>query len=153
MRSIPPRPESGRRDLVLDTNVVLDVFLFRDPAVAPLERALTSGRFRWLSTREMRDEFEHVIRRDRLAHRVFDAGALLAAFDACATDHPPPPMPGESEHLRCADPDDQKFIDLAIVARVEALLTHDRAVLRLAARARRFDVVIATPQDWLRGSG
>ena len=39
--------------------------------------------------------------------------------------------------MRCTDEDDQKFIDLALAARAVALLSADRAVLRLARRASR----------------
>ena len=38
------------------------------------------------------------------------------------------------------------FVDLAIARRAHSLLTRDRAVLRLASRARRLGVVIATPE-------
>ena len=137
------------RDLVLDTNVVLDWLVFRNHVAAPLDHALASGRFRWLCTLSMRDEFARVIGRGTLAHRVTDADALLAAFDARAVRHDTPAPLGAAERLACTDPDDQMFIDLAIARRVQALLTRDRAVLRLAARGRRLGVLIVTPERWL----
>ena len=141
------------RDLVLDTNVVLDWLVFRNHVAAPLEGALTSGRFRWLCTRAMRDEFARVIGRETLAHRVADADALLSTFDARAVRHDTPAPLGPAERLHCTDPDDQMFIDLAIARRVHALLTRDRAVLRLAARGRRLGVLIVTPERWLDATG
>jgi predicted nucleic acid-binding protein len=56
----------------------------------------------------------------------------------------PATLPG----LRCSDPDDQVFIDLAAEAGARWLLTHDRALLRLARRARALGVQIAQPQSW-----
>ena len=50
--------------------------------------------------------------------------------------------------LRCTDADDQKFIDLALGARAVALLSADRAVLRLARRASPFGLVISTVAGW-----
>ena len=35
---------------------------------------------------------------------------------------------------RCADPDDQKFLDLALAAGAECVLTRDEALLRLGKR-------------------
>ena len=137
-------------DLVIDTNVVLDWLAFRHPVGAPLEDALLSGQCRWLCTRGMRDELAHVIARDSLARWAIDAGAVLAVFDALGVNVSTPSLSCAAERLRCTDPDDQQFIDLAIAQRAHALLTRDRAVLRLASRARCFGVMIATPEVWLR---
>lgn len=88
--------------------------------------------------------------RESLRRWAIDAGAVLAVFDALtvAVDIAPPLC--ATERLRCSDPDDQKFIDLAVARRVHALLTRDHAVLRIASRARRLGVLIATPEAWLR---
>jgi predicted nucleic acid-binding protein len=136
-------------DLVLDTNVVLDWLVFGHPIGAPLQEALTSGRCRWLYTRATRDEFAGVILRESLRRWAIDADAVLAVFDAFAVEVNAPVPLGAAEHLRCTDPDDQPFIDLAIARRAHALLTRDRAVLRLASRARSFGVLFATPEVWL----
>ena len=136
-------------DLVIDTNVVLDWLVFADPIGAPLEAALTSGQCRWLCTRAMRDELARVIVRESFSRRVIDSSALLGVYDGLAVDVGTLPLLGAAERLRCSDPDDQPFIDLAIAHRVQALLTRDRAVLRLARPASRFNVLIATPQAWL----
>ncbi len=137
-------------DLVLDTNVVLDWLAFRHPVGTPIEEALTSGQCRWLCTRPMRDELARVVVRESLERWAIDAHAVLAVFDALAVDMGVPPPLGAADCLRCTDPDDQMFIDVAIARRAHALLTRDRAVLRLASRARRFGVLIATPEAWLR---
>ena len=136
-------------DLVIDTNVVLDWLAFRHPVGAPLEEALTSGQCRWLCTRAMRNELAHVVARESLERWAIDADAVLAVFDALGLDVGTLPLLCAAERLRCSDPDDQQFIDLAIARRVHALLTRDRAVLRLASRARGFGVLIATPEVWL----
>jgi len=137
-------------DLVLDTNVVLDWLAFRHLVGAPIEEALTSGQCRWLCTRAMRDELARVVVRESLARWAIDAHAVLAVFDSLAVDIGAPAPLGAAERLRCTDPDDQMFIDVAIARRTHALLTRDRAVLRLAPRARRFGVLIATPEAWLQ---
>ena len=136
-------------DLVIDTNVVLDWLAFSNPVGAPLGEALKSGRYRWLCTPPMRDELARVIARESLARWAIDAPAVLAVYDALAVDVGTPPPPSAEERLRCSDPDDQPFVDLAIVKRAHALLTRDRALLRLAPNARRFGVLIATPEVWL----
>ena len=140
-------------DLVIDTNVVLDWLAFRHPIGTTLEQALRSGRCRWLCTRAMRDELARVVGRGSLGRWTVDAPAVLAIFDTLAVETGAPEPLGAAEHLRCSDPDDQMFVDLAIARRAHALITRDRAVLRLASRARRLGVVIATPEMGLAHLG
>lgn len=58
-----------------------------------------------------------------------------------------PPAP--DCRLACTDPADQMFIDLAVAQQVDALLSRDKALLRLRHRARqRFGLIIATPEAY-----
>ena len=145
---VPSDSESPPPDLVLDTNVVLDWLAFGHPVGATLADALTSGRCRWICTRAMRDELADVIAREALKRWAIDATTVLAVFDALGVDVGTPAPLGAAASLRCSDPDDQMFIDLAIARSAHALLTRDRALLRLASRARRCGVRIATPEAW-----
>jgi predicted nucleic acid-binding protein len=134
--------------LVLDTNVVLDWLLFADASSMSLAAAIASRRVRWVVTAAMRGEFAHVLDRGLAAARNCDPAAVLAAWDAhaCACDEQPGPC--QSMALRCADPDDQKFLDLACAARARWLLSRDRAVLRLARRAAALGIAICVPERW-----
>ena len=49
LRSTPP-------SAVLDTNTVLDMLLFEDPAAAALAQAVQAHQVRWIGTARMRDE-------------------------------------------------------------------------------------------------
>ena len=49
--------------------------------------------------------------------------------------------------LDCRDPDDQRFVDLAVAQSARYLLTRDRALLALARGARkRFGLLIIQPE-------
>lgn len=129
--------------LVLDTNVVLDVFVFADEAARPVLPALQAGRWQWLATADMRDELGRVLAYPLIARRLADTGLqaddVLGAFDRHArlVDAPAP----APRSLCCSDPDDQKFIDLA-VARQACLLSKDRAVLSLRKRLAAWSVQV-----------
>ena len=119
--------------IVLDTNIVLDAFVFNDPATLPLKAALAAGTLQWLATPAMRDELARVLGYPKIVARMafyqVSADEVLARFDAQArlVDAAP------KVTLTCTDPDDQKFIDLA-VAHKALLLSKDRAVLCMAKR-------------------
>lgn len=116
-------------EAILDTQVVLDWLVFRDPATAALAAALEGGRLRWLASAAMRAELEHVLDRGVAAAWRPDRGTVAATFERLA--RPAEPLPVPEIWLRCTDPDDQKFIDLAAATRAVALISKDRAVLKL----------------------
>lgn len=128
---------------VLDTNVLLDWWVFHDPRGAGWRDAVIAGRIRWLACPQMRLEFERQLGRAALARWAPDAAAALAAFDAHAQPLPDPPPSAPTLH--CRDADDQVFVDLALAHGARWLLTHDRDLLALARRARRLGLEIVDP--------
>jgi hypothetical protein len=123
---------------VLDTNIVLDLWVFNDPLVQPLRQLLglpqlgdeVSGQTeapavtlpavaatptppRWLATPVMREELARVLTYPHLVRRqALDqrvAEQVLAAYDSAVTLCPVAPK----ARFTCTDADDQKFIDLA----------------------------------------
>ncbi len=129
---------------MLDTNVVLDWLVFRDARTQPLGTALLARRLRWLATGWMRDELAHMLAHASLARWQPDREHALTVFDSLAQLLPPAPRC----RLHCTDGDDQAFLDLALVQGAQWLLTHDRALLKLARRARQHGVQVATPAVW-----
>lgn len=119
---------AGRTPVVLDTNIVLDLWVFKDPAAQPLARALEAGRLRWLATAAMRDELARVLGYAQIATRLASgpgsADGVLQRFDQSMHLVDAPTGAG----IRCADPDDQKFIDLAALHQA-LLLSKDKAIL------------------------
>jgi predicted nucleic acid-binding protein len=131
---------------VLDTNVVLDWLLFRDPRAAALGAAVQRGQLRWLVCPRMREEFARTLGSAVLSRWQPDSATLLARFDAMACMLPPPPA--SPLRLRCDDPDDQVFVDLALAAGASWLLSHDKALLRLRRRVPPGGPLICRPDDW-----
>jgi putative PIN family toxin of toxin-antitoxin system len=119
--------------VVIDTNIVLDLFVFADVKAKPLQEALTRAELRWLATTEMRVELLRVLGYPQIAPRLAFYGLaaqdVMARFDAQAQLVPVAPKAG----VTCKDADDQKFIDLAVTHRA-LLLSKDRAVLSMQKR-------------------
>lgn len=143
---MPFSPELDPPAVVLDTNTVLDWLVFDEPSVAAVAVAVQRGALRWLACATMREELACTLTYRSLAKWKPDSERALSVFDQYAILFPcPPPAPLD---LRCSDPDDQVFIDLALKHRASWLLTHDRALLRLAKRGRRHGVCITQARHW-----
>lgn len=126
----------------------MDWLVFDDARVRPLATALTSGALRWLVAAAMRDEIRHVLGRGVAFRYAPDLALIEAKFDAHAHPveaAPPQPLAGR---LVCRDPDDQKFIDLALAQGARWLVSRDKAVLALAKRARLRGLLIVKPESW-----
>lgn len=135
--------------VVLDTNVVLDWLLFRDASCAGLAGALQAGQWRWHATPAMRGELASVVRRPQLQRWEPNCEHILSVFDSLTRlCDEAPTAAGATERMRSRDPDDQKFIDLAVSVKATWLLSRDRALLRLARPARELGVQIITPARW-----
>lgn len=136
--------------IVLDTNVCLDLFLFRDPACAPLAGALTSGRVRAVADAACRDEWLRVLEYPSVPIRPEQRDGLRERFDATLvqlTDLPDPASLGPLPV--CRDPDDQKFLELALASGAQWLLSKDRHLLKLARRTRKAgQFLILKPDQW-----
>ena len=130
---------------VIDTNILLDLWLFEDPATVPLRAALQSGLIAHLATASMRDELERVLTYPHIVKRMaksnIKAQHILDRFD----QHCLAAEPAVKASCTCKDPDDQKFIDLA-VAHEAPLLSKDASILCM--KKRLFQVgVILNPTD------
>ena len=127
------------RTAVLDTNIVLDLFVFNDPATLPLRQLIEASAIRWIATTAMRGELERVLGYahigPRLAFHQITPADVLAQFDRHAQMEPAAPRASAI----CKDPDDQPFIDLA-VAHKATLLSKDNAVLCMSKRLLALDV-------------
>lgn len=150
LAAAPPLPASPdiRPAIVVDTQVVMDWLVFNDARVGPLAAALQSGSLRWLVAAAMRDELRHVLGRGVAASYAPDPAYIEAQFDAHALAVDAAPAQPLAGRLVCRDPDDQKFIDLALAQGARWLVSRDKALLALARRAKPRGLLIVKPEAW-----
>ena len=142
-----PSPSTSRAPrAVLDTNVWLDWLVFDDPQVATLRAAHAAARLAIVADADTRAELADVLARERFGLDAPAQAVRLAEHDRIVRWHA---APRTACALRCADRDDQMFLDLAVSAGAVLLVTRDRALLRLDTPARRAGGLrIATPSGW-----
>ena len=135
----------GLRRVVLDTNTVMALWHFRDPALERLRAALDAGEIKPFLRPDCREELRRVLAYTQFKIDAEKQASLLADYEALCTML----VQGEpnAELPRCRDGDDQKFLEMAIQAEVGALVSRDKALLRLARhRLLRERLRILTPE-------
>lgn len=129
--------------IVLDTNIVLDLFVYRDPLQANLEKALRVGGLQWHATHAMREELARVLDYPQVAKRRLVSEQtvrdVLAQIDSLAKFVDPAPK----APYTCKDLDDQIFIDLACQHQCQ-LISKDKAVLAMRSRLARLGATVST---------
>jgi len=151
------------QQVVIDTNVILDLWLYIDPRVEDLRHALECGELHWVSTPVMREELARVLQYPHIQLRLEKRAGLLgqgqgqgqgqhqnldlsehrsgqfilAHMDRLAHFEEAAP---KASYV-CKDADDQKFIDLAQVHQA-LLISKDKAVLSMKNRMARVGVQI-----------
>lgn len=143
---IPKSPER----IVLDTNVCLDLFVFRDPRWDRLMQALVQGEVEAITRADCRKEFQIVLGYAHLALDTAMQTAVCAEFDRLIRPWVPT-EPREVIRLPvCRDADDQKFIELAYESGATVLMTKDKALLKLARKTLKAGLFqIMTPEVWV----
>lgn len=136
---------------MLDTNVWLEWLVFDDPGIVPIRNAVGTGRVEVYVDAVCEEELARVLARG-FAKRTLDAQAQAACIAQCRRlakriDAAVP----QAERARlpaCRDPDDQKFLEAALAAQAQFLITKDRELLALARKRTRLPFRILTPADF-----
>jgi putative PIN family toxin of toxin-antitoxin system len=138
-----------QKPIVIDTNVCLDLFVFRDPRWAALLAALENGAVRAVTRADCRDEYLHVLHYPHLPLDDSTRPDAAARFDALI--HVVAPGSRAIRLPVCTDRDDQKFLEIARDADAAILVTKDKALLKLARKTAREGLFrIMTPEAWTR---
>lgn len=136
--------------VVLDTNVLLSALLFHAGSLSWLRAAWQAEAICPLASRETAAELIRVLLYPKFKLTVDEREDLLADYlPWCETVTAPAPA-GIPD---CRDPLDRPFLELALAAKADALLTGDKDLLALTPN---FSIPILTPrqfQEMLPGQG
>ena len=134
--------------LVLDTNVILDLLVFKDPSTEPIRLLLDAKQVDAVRTPASMAELIDVIGRPTFKLNREDQATIVRAWETSSRlleDMAIEPAP-----FTCRDPDDQVFIDMAYSIRPAFLLSKDLRVLELRAIAKPHGVEISNQYDCIQ---
>lgn len=128
---------SGSRPLrvILDTNVLLSLYVFAGSRFASLRQRIDSGAWLAVSREDCLAEYRRVLAYPLFALDFAAQEAAYAAYASRVTLVSDPPS-CRVALPRCTDRDDQKFLEAARDHAADWLVTADKALLHLARRNR-----------------
>lgn len=132
--------------LVLDTNVILDLLVFKDPSTKPIRLLLDAKLVDAVRSEASMLELIDVIQRPTFRLNQEEQSIILQAWESSTRLLENVAI--EPAPFTCRDQDDQVFLDMAYSLRPALLLSKDLRVLELQAIAKRHGVEIT--QDYER---
>lgn len=130
--------------LVIDTNVLVSALIFKDSRHLPLRNAWQQRRVTPLLSIATYRELKHVLGYPMFGledEQITEAVALIGPFIEWVSIDP-----ARAESLpRCSDRDDQKFLQVALCGNADALLSYDRALLKMK---RGLPFPVLKPEAW-----
>jgi len=136
------------RYVVLDTNILLDIFVFNDVRAVNLKQAIVDGDIPVIASQKTLLEFADVISRPIFKLDKQTQATILAQWQSFAKQQDDSNL--ASAPWKCRDPDDQIFLDLAYQLRPTILISKDDAVLQIARRAASEDILITNDYNAFR---
>lgn len=140
-------PVRGMPRWVLDTNVVLSALIRSGGITGRLRLAWQSRRFIPLVSRATAAELIRVLAYPKFKLESWEQHDLLADYlpwtETFRVPDPPPRTPA------CRDPHDVPFLQLAFVAKADALITGDANLLVLAPLCHLAIITPAQAIEWL----
>ncbi|MDX1607002.1 MAG: putative toxin-antitoxin system toxin component, PIN family [Candidatus Competibacterales bacterium] len=134
--------------VVLDTNCLISALLFSTGQLAWLREGWQAGRFIPLVSRDTVSELVRVLAYPKFRLDATDQESLLADFlpfaETVVIERPPENLPEPS------DPDDRMFLELAVAAEADALVSGDAAILAMKNRPEQVSILAAGEfAEWL----
>ena len=140
--------------VVLDTNVLLSLYVFADSRFAPLRSRIESGAWQAVTNESCVAEFARVLNYPMFSLSALAQGNALAKYlHYVRKVENSAPSKLLAALPRCTDADDQKFLELARDSRAKWLITSDRALLKLNRRLKQSGLfMVITPEAALIGT-
>ena len=128
--------------VVLDTNILLDIFVFNDERAVDLKQAILEQSIQVVASQKTLEELADVLSRPLFKLDEESQAAILVQWKSIA--HQVDDSNLAHAPWKCQDADDQIFLDLAYQHRPAILISKDNAVLQIASRAAPKNILITS---------
>ena len=128
--------------IVLDTNVLVSGLLSPFGACGDIVRMLTSGDIKLCVDARILSEYREVLKRPKFAMDIQMVETLLDFIDCISEVHDSRPL-----SVALPDRDDQSFLEVAISAKADYLVTGN---LKHFPKKHRGGIAVRTPHEFIR---
>ena len=133
------------RRLILDTNILLDIFVFQDIKTQDLKQAMNDRQIAVFASQKTIAELADVIARPLFGLEPQQQNEILEQWQSISKFQDDASLP--QAPWTCADADDQIFLDLAFHLKPAILVSKDNELLKLASRAAKENILITANYD------
>jgi putative PIN family toxin of toxin-antitoxin system len=123
--------------VVLDTNILLDLFYFKDKSVAYLFECLKTEKVQGFTCELIWEEFAEVLARKPFNQTEEEVNLIWSNYQHLFKWQAPQ---RNNSGIKCSDPDDQIFVELAVELAPCSLITKDKDLLILHKKLQKFQV-------------
>jgi putative PIN family toxin of toxin-antitoxin system len=124
-------------NVVLDTNILLDLFYFKDKSVQNLHDCLKNQQIHAYTCEAIWGEFEEVLARKPFNQGLEEILRIRNEYQGLFSWQAPLK---NTSRIKCCDPDDQIFVELSVELAPCLLITKDKDLLRLHKKLQQFQV-------------
>lgn len=117
--------------VVLDTNVVVSSFIMPTGSPARVLERLRDGAYELFVSQSILAEYREVLQEDRISARHGYTPEEIEQLVAELGDYASVVIPQETHTVVVADPDDDKFIECAVAAGADYIVSGDKHLLTL----------------------
>lgn len=128
--------------VVFDTNVILDFLYFNNPNTSALLTKIQNREIEAIYSEETLFELRDVLSRSQFKLTQQTVDRLIESWTSIATKYDMT----QSASTMCLDSDDQKFLNLALSAQAQYLVSRDKLVLRCRKKSAKEGFFILTPE-------
>ncbi len=128
------------KTVVLDTNILLDIFVFNDHRASELKQALLNQEIHAPASQKTIEELADVIGRPIFNLNNTQQDQILKQWHSLASLVSDDTL--TSAPWSCEDEDDQIFLDLAYKLKPAILISKDNALLKLSKKAAAEEILI-----------
>jgi len=134
----------------LDTNILLDLIIFKDISVEKLQVLFEKNKIYFLFSSETVDEFKRVINYEKFKFSESQKNKFIKELNHLIGNTNVFDLNIRKLPVIVKDPDDHKFIELAYHTKTQYLLTKDNDLLKIKKKLINYGILALKPEKFYK---
>ena len=136
--------------VILDTNILLDLIIFKDISVEKLQVLFEKNKIYFLFSIETVNEFKRVINYEKFKFSEIQKNKFIKELNYLIGNTDVFDLNISELPVIVRDPDDHKFIELAYQTKTKYLLTKDNDLLKIKKKLIDYGIIALKPEKFYK---